>query len=79
MDNQDTCGYSAEELMDPVRGQEWIKCGGRYGSSDGSLMDLRVVRGQLCTTWTLMGTIRGRLWTQYGGTNGSSTVALWIQ
>ena len=79
MYNQDTYGYSAGELMDPVRGQQWIKYGGTYGSSEGSLMALRVVRGHLWTTWTLMDTIRGRLWTQYSGTTGSSTVALWIQ
>ena len=72
MVNQDTYGYSAGELMDPVRGQKWIKYRGRYGSSEESLMALRVVRGHLWTTWALMDTIRGRLWIQYG-------VNKWIQ
>ena len=70
--------------MDALRRSQMDPVELHYGSSEGELMDLIVVRGHVWITWTLVDTARGPLmdpergreWIQYGDTYGSSEGAL---
>ena len=80
MNNLDTYGYNTGALMDALRRAQMDPVGLHYGSSEGELMYLLVLRGHVWITWTLVDNARGPLmdpgrWRkliQYGGTYGSS-------